>query len=197
MTTSLTDIGTLRRAAVDMITEAWAALAAEHVVPCSRYRPYVQVGRDYEGGALSGRPAFTQFSDTLRQAYPAWFDAPQGQFPRRCPDVLAFQFVDATIAELTRCGETGDAPDHAVQVTLLHLIDYLDREDSRVACAQDRTCPISMTDDRQELTIAGVTILAYQQFEETRADRRGHTNSGFGIQRRAATIVRAAGGHPG
>jgi hypothetical protein len=165
MTTSLTDIETLRRAAVDMITEVWDALAAEDVVPCSRYRPYVQVGRDYEGGALSGRPAFTQFSETLRQLYPAWF-APPGQFSRWYPDVLAFQFVDATIAELTRCGETGDTPNDAVEVTLLHLIDYLDREDSRVACA--RRVSHLMTDDRQELTIAGVTILAHQQFEETK-----------------------------
>ena len=99
MTTSLTDVDTLRRTAVDMIAEAWDALAAEHVVPCSRYRPYVQVGRDYEGVALSGGPAFTQFSDTLRQLYPAWFDAPPGQFPRWYPDALEFQFIDATIAE--------------------------------------------------------------------------------------------------
>ena len=166
MTTSLTDVDTLRRAAVDMITEAWDALAAEHVVPCSRYRPYVQVGRDYEGDALSGRPAFTQFSDTLRQLYPAWFDAPPGQFPRWYPDILVFQFIDATIAELTRRGETGDTPNDAVEVTLLHLVDYLDSEDCRLACA--RRVSHLMTDDRQELTIAGVTILAYRQFEETR-----------------------------
>jgi hypothetical protein len=166
VTTSLTDIDTLRRAAVDVITETWDALAAEHVVPCSRCRPYVQVGRDYEGTALSGYPAFTQFSDTLRQLYPAWFDASPGQFPRWYPDTLAFQFIDATIAELTRRGETGDTPNDAVEVTLLHLVDYLDREDSRLACA--RRVSHLMTGDRQELTIAGVTILAYRQFEETR-----------------------------
>ncbi|HUZ54403.1 MAG TPA: hypothetical protein VMU94_17995 [Streptosporangiaceae bacterium] len=166
MTTSLTDVDTLRRAAAAMITEAWEALAAENVVPCSRYRPYVQVGRDYEGLALSGRPAFTQFSQTLRQLYPAWFDAPSGRFPRWYPDTLAFQFIDATIAELTRCGETGDTPNDAVEVTLLHLVDYLDSEDSRLACA--RRVSHLMTTDRKELTIAGVTILAYQQFQETR-----------------------------
>lgn len=166
MSTSLTDIGALRRAAVAMISEAWDTLAGEHVVPCSRYRPYVQVGRDYEGVALSGRPAFKQFSGTLRELYPAWFDSPSGQFTRWYPDVLAFQFVDATIAELTRRGETGDTPNDAVEVTLLHLVDYLDSEDSRVACA--RRVSHLMTADRKELTIAGVTILAYQQFQETR-----------------------------
>jgi hypothetical protein len=166
MSLSLTDLDTLRRAAVAMIAEAWDALAAEHVVPCSRYRPYVQVGRDYEGGVLSGRPSFTQFSETLRQLFPAWFDAPPGQFPRWYPDTLAFQFVDATIAELTHSGETGDTPNDAVEVTLLHLVDYLDSENSRLACA--RRVSHLMTADRQELTIAEVTILAYQRFEETR-----------------------------
>jgi hypothetical protein len=165
MTTSLTDIDTLRRAAVDMITETWDALAAQHVVPCSQYRPYVQVGRDYEGVALSGCPTFTQFSDTLRQLYPAWFGAPPSQDPRWYPDTLTFQFIDATIAELSRRGETGDTPNDAVEVTLLHLVDYLDRKDSRLACA--RRVSHLMTDDRQELTIAGVTILPYHQFQET------------------------------
>ncbi len=125
MTTSLAGIDTPRRAAVDMITEAWDALAAEHVVPCSRYRPYVQAGRGHEGGALSGRPAFTQFSGTLRQLYPTWSDAPPGQFPRWYPDVLAFKFIDAAIAELTPRGETGDTPSDAVEATLLHLAGYL------------------------------------------------------------------------
>jgi hypothetical protein len=165
MITSLTDLETLRRAAVAMITEAWDILAAEHVVPCSRYRPYIQVGRDYEGHTLSGCPAFTQFSETLRPLYPMWFDTLSGQSPRWYPNTLTFQFIDATIAELTRLGETGDTPNDAIEVTLLHLVDYLDSKDSRLACA--RRVSHLMTADRQELTIAGVTILAYQQFQET------------------------------
>jgi hypothetical protein len=166
MTTLLADMATLRDAAVAAITEAWCALAAEHVVPCSQYRPYIQVGRDYEGALLAGCPAFTQFSQRLGQMYPAWFDAPEGQDPRWFPDNLAFQFVEATIAELTRLGETGDTPNDAVEVTLLHLVDYLDSEDSRLACA--RRVSHLMTSDRKELTIASVTILEHQQFRETR-----------------------------
>jgi len=166
MSTSFADMDTLRGAAVAAIAEAWGALAAEHVVPCSRYRPYIQVGRDYEGGPLSRGPAFAQFSQTLRQMYPAWFAAPSGQDPRWFPDNLAFQFVEAAIAELTRRGETGDTPSDAVEVTLLHLVDYLDSDDSRLACA--RRVSHLMTADRKELTIAGVTILEYRQFQETR-----------------------------
>lgn len=166
MTTSIEDVETLRRAAVAMIAEAWDALAAEHVVPCSRYRPYVQVGRDYEGTALMGRPVFVRFSDTLRRLYPAWFEAPPGEFPRWYPDNLAFHFVDACIAQLTLREETGDTPSDAIEIMLLELVDYLDSEDSRLACA--RRVSHLMTEDRQQLTIAGVTILAYHQFQETR-----------------------------
>jgi len=153
MSTSLADTDTLRGAAVAAIAEAWGALAAEHVVPCSRYRPYIRVGRDYEGGLLSGGAAFAQFSQTLLQMYPAWFAALSGQDPRWFPDNLAFQFVEAAIAELTRRGETGDTPSDAVEVTLLHLVDYLDSDDSRPACA--RRVSHLMTADRKELMIAG------------------------------------------
>jgi hypothetical protein len=102
VTTSLADVETLRHAAVQMIAEAWDALGAEHVVPCSRYRPNIQVGRDYEGMLLMGGPAFGNFTATLRAVYPAWFEAPQGQFPHWPADTLAFRFVDACIAELSR-----------------------------------------------------------------------------------------------
>lgn len=78
MTTSLANMDALRDAAVAAITEAWCALAAEHVVPCSRYRPYIQVGRDYEGGLLSGRPAFTQFSPEARADVPGMVRCAKG-----------------------------------------------------------------------------------------------------------------------
>lgn len=166
VTTSLADIETLRRAAVEMIAEAWDALAAEHVVPCSRYRPFVQVGRDYEGVLLMGGPAFGKFAATLRALHPTWFEAPLGHFPRWPADSLAFHLVDACIAELSRRRETGEAPSDAVEVMVLGLVDYLDSADSRVGCA--RRVSHLMTEDRQELTLAGVTILANRQFEEIR-----------------------------
>ena len=111
MTTSIADMITLRDAAMETIAEAWGVLAAENVVPCSGYRPFIEVGRDYEGGILSGRPAFARFTTALRQQFPAWFEAAPGQSPspRWSPEVLAFEFVDATIGELTRRGETGDS----------------------------------------------------------------------------------------
>ena len=49
---------------------------------------------------------------------------------------------------------------------VLELADYLDSADARLGCA--RRVSHLMTEDRQEVTLAGVTILAHQQFEETR-----------------------------
>lgn len=102
----------------------------------------------------------------LQQMYPSWFERPHGQFPRWYPDNVAFRFVDTCIAELTFRGETGDTPSDTVEAMLLGLVDYLDADDARLACA--RRVSHLMTDNRQELTVAGVTILPYQQFQEIR-----------------------------
>ena len=131
--TSLADVETIRRAAVEMISEAWGALEMDHVVPCSRYRPYIQVGRDYEGGALAGRPAFAKLSVTLRKLYPGWFDAALGKFPRWDPDNLTFHFVDACVAELSLSGETGTALSDAGEAMVPELVDSLDAPEARTS----------------------------------------------------------------
>jgi hypothetical protein len=166
VTTSLADVETLKRAAVEMIAEAWNTFVNDHVVPCSRYRPYIQVGRDYEGTALMGCPAFVQFSTTLKTLYPGWFDATPGASPRWYAENLSCRFVDACVAELSLRGETGDAPSDAVEAMVLELGDYLDAPGARVACT--RRVSHLMTEDREELSIGGVTILAYRQWEEIR-----------------------------
>jgi hypothetical protein len=83
MTTSLADMDAQRGPAVAAIAEAWGVLAGEHVVACSRYRPYIQVGRDYQGGRARGTgckatgliqtgpdAAGIRFANPARAAYP-------------------------------------------------------------------------------------------------------------------------------
>ncbi|HXL93103.1 MAG TPA: hypothetical protein VN969_29605, partial [Streptosporangiaceae bacterium] len=65
--------------------------------------------------------------------------------------------VLARLAELTRCGETGDTPVGAVEVTLLHLVGYRNTADSPPRPA--RRVSHLMTADRKELMIAGVTSI--------------------------------------
>jgi hypothetical protein len=98
--------------------------------------------------------------------YPEWFDAEPGAFPRWYPDNLACSSIDACVAELSRQGESGDAPSDAVEAMVLELVDYLDAPEAQVACA--RRVSHLMTEDMQEMTVAGVTILAQRRWEEIR-----------------------------
>jgi len=162
--TSPGDLLDLRCAASGLITEAWAALAAAHVVPCSDYRPFIRVGRDYEGVLLMGRPGMRQFTALLADKYPGWFLAPVGQFPRSDASAIAFSFVEACVTAMSLGGETGDDPGDAFEETVIELADYLAASGARLCCA--RRVSHLMTADRRELTIAGVSILAHQRFEE-------------------------------
>jgi Apea-like HEPN len=146
-------------------TNTIAAISTTSTGPPAAY-PTVPITGTAAAKHLAGRPAFTQFSEMLRQMYPAWFAAPSGQDPHWFPDHLAFRFIEAAIAELTSRGETADTPNDAAEIALLNLVDYLDSGESRLACA--RRVSHLMTADRKELTIAEVTILEYRQFQETR-----------------------------
>jgi len=67
---------------------------------------------------------------------------------------------------MSSCRETGDAPGEAFDETVVELVDYLAAVDAQVCCA--RRVSHLMTRDRQQLTIAGVAVLAHEQFEEAR-----------------------------
>jgi hypothetical protein len=115
---------------------------------------------------LMNRPAFRQFSAHLERMYPGWFSAPPNRSPRWLPDNFAFSFVEACVTELTRLGGTGADAGEAVGVVLPELTGYLGSADASLACAR-RVCHL-MTADRKELTLAGVTILAQDQFQAAR-----------------------------
>jgi hypothetical protein len=163
------DVRDLYRAAADLIAEAWEALAAAHVVPCSDYRPFIRVGRDYEGLLLMGRPAMGRFTALLADRYPTSFQAPADAFPRWNASTIAFSFVEACVTAMSLCGETGPAPGDAFEETVFELADYLAAADARLCCA--RRISHLMTADRQQMRIAGVTVLAHQPFDEARQIR--------------------------
>ncbi len=71
----------LHKAATELITEAWQALVAVGVVLCSAYRPFIKVGRDYEGHVLMGSAAMGRFAALLSSKYPGRFQAPPGESP--------------------------------------------------------------------------------------------------------------------
>ena len=158
-----------RTAAAELIAEAWKALAAVRVVPCSDYRPFIRIGRDYEGHVLMNGPAMNRFTALLTERYPDRFQAQHEDFSRWDASMIAFSFVEACVAAMSQSEETGDAPGEAFDETVIELADYLAADDARVCCT--RSVSHLMTPDRQELTIAGVTILAYKRFGEARRIR--------------------------
>lgn len=162
----LGDLLELHSAAAELIAEAWKALTAVRVVPCSVYRPFIQVGRDYEGMVLMNGPAMNKFTALLAGKYPDRFQAGPGELSSWNVSTIAFSFVEACVAKMSRYEETGDAPGEAFDETVIELADYLAAADARVCCA--RRVSHLMTPDRQQMTIAGVTILAYEQFGEAR-----------------------------
>jgi hypothetical protein len=166
----LGDLLGLHNAAAELIAEAWKALADVRVVPCSDYRPFIRVGRDYEGIVVMNGPAMLRFTALLEDRYPSRFQARPGEDPRWDASLIAFSFIEACVAAMSQYQETGDAPGEAFDETVIELADYLAAADTRVWCA--RRVSHLMTPDRQGLTIAGVTILAHERFEEARQIRR-------------------------
>ena len=162
--TSLTDAEAIRADAVAMLTEAFAALERLHVLPCSDYHPHVRVGRDYEGGAVMSGPSFVTFEETLTRLYPAWFQSTRPAFPRAYPNQFALSLVEASIASLGRNGEDYRATSETVEELIVQLIDYLDGDEVKVSSAR-MVCHL-MTEDRDELEIGDVTILAGSRWAE-------------------------------
>jgi Apea-like HEPN len=162
--TAITDAEAVRADAVAMITEAFASLRELHVLPCSVYHPYVRVGRDYEGAAVMRGEAFTKFDETLKRLYPDWFQSTRPDFPRSFPNQFAFSLIQASIARLGRSGEDYQASSETVEALIVQLIDYLDAGTASVSCAR-MVCHL-MTEDRKELLVGDVTVLAQSLWNE-------------------------------
>ena len=162
--TSLADAEAIRADAVVMLTEAFASLERLHVLPCSDYHPYVRVGRDYDGAAVMSGRAFVAFEQTLTHLYPAWFGSTPPAFPRAYPNQVSFSLIEASIAHLGRSGQDYRATSETVEELIVQLIDYLDVEETKVSSARV-VCHL-MTEDRHELEIGDVTILAKSHWEE-------------------------------
>jgi hypothetical protein len=162
--TSLADAEMLRADAVAMLTEAFSSLERLHVLPCSDYHPYSRVGRDYEGAAVMSGHAFVRFDETLARMYPSWFQSTPPAFPHAYPNAFAFSLIEASIAYLARNDEDFQATSETVEELIIQLIAYLDVGLAKVSSAR-MVCHL-MTEDRHELEIGAVTILAGSQWRE-------------------------------
>ena len=100
----------LREAARSFLSAALDALRAEHVVPTSRYQPFLRVGHDYVGTTVTGDEC-AAFEQAIAASHPRFSDdAPDRE--RDFAHIYLFSFLQAFIAEvaLNREAWSPDAP---------------------------------------------------------------------------------------
>ena len=83
----------IRLLAGTFLLEAWELLTSEHVVPASRFRPYLRVGSDYEGQPLMGLASFTALELALLAHFPNRFDEPLKAQKPEFPNHYIFRLV--------------------------------------------------------------------------------------------------------
>jgi hypothetical protein len=161
----LEDIRRLKAAGCQMLDEAFAALAAEHVIPCPDGYPYVRVGRDFEGGDVMFRPRWKEFSRALDELFPEWFRPPkQGTFPRWFSEPLMFSFLEAAIARIGRMGGPYSGSHPAAVRLIFFLIRYLRAPEQEVAAAV--LMGHLTTDSQQDVQIGDLRLSPITSFRE-------------------------------
>jgi hypothetical protein len=123
-----TDATTIQVAARAFITAAFRSLADNDVIPASRFRPYLAVGRDYEGAGIMPLPEFEAFESLLMATYPDRFDEPlEGPDPEFASQYI-FSFLEASISRIVRQHELYEADSPSVASSIVELLSVLDAD---------------------------------------------------------------------
>lgn len=101
-------IDEIRLLANSFLQEAWQYLRTEHVVPASRFRPYLHVGTDYEGQPLMGMSSFTALEAALLAQFPHRFKEPLVAEKPEFPNHYIFRLLEAHIAHSAKLGEDAE-----------------------------------------------------------------------------------------
>ncbi len=114
---------------------ALGVLRDEHVVPPSRYQPFLHVGDDYVGATVGGSE-YVAFEKAIAKRHPRFSDdTPIGE--RDFAHMYLFSFLEAFVAEVTLRGEdcSPDAPsfDRCVD----SLVSAVDAGSWEVACCRE------------------------------------------------------------
>ena len=98
----------IRLLAGTFLLEAWELLRSEHVVPASRFRPYLRVGSDYEGQPLMGLASFTALETALFEHFPNRFEEPLKAQKPEFPNHYIFRLLEAYIAHSAKVGNEAE-----------------------------------------------------------------------------------------
>jgi len=111
-------IDKIRLLANSFLQQAWKDLRIEHVVPASRFRPYLHVGTDYEGQPLMGMSSFTALKAALLAHFPNRFEEPLKANKPEFPNHYIFRLLEAYIAHSAKLGD--DAEGAAIASTVVN-----------------------------------------------------------------------------
>ncbi|GAA3792671.1 HEPN domain-containing protein [Amycolatopsis tucumanensis] len=101
----MSDHSDLRAACRVFVASAFAALAAEHVIPAPRYHAYMAVGRDYFGDSIMPLAEFTALEALLNKRYSERFADPLRREHAEFANTYIFGLLEACII---RCAQAGD-----------------------------------------------------------------------------------------
>jgi hypothetical protein len=112
----------IRDAAANALRQSFAILIREKVLPCSPYRPWVWIGRDYFGDMVRGNNG--PLVEALRASLPQRFDderLPSMDYPWTYGSAL----LEAAVAAATLADEPYEVASPSVQATIDELIAKL------------------------------------------------------------------------
>ncbi len=136
---------------------AFAALREENLIPPSRYHPYLEVGRDYEGGVLRGLAECAHLEQELNSTFNERFRDPLKRPDYDFANLWIFSFVEACIARCSRNEEPFEVTSSGVDQSITELVTALSSPEGEVACC--RVVSHLSTVDGSPVEVGGVLIV--------------------------------------
>lgn len=138
------------------IGAAFPALEELHVIPTSTYHPFVQVGRDYEGAAVSG-PELEELEAMLQVRYPERFADLLPNEHAEFPHFYTFSLLEGAIRRCAGVGDDRYEPDTpAVEESVDEFIRVLDLPEYTMTCC--RAMSHLTTKDAEPVVVGDITI---------------------------------------
>ncbi len=143
-------------AARALVASAFRTLAADRVIPTSRYHPWIQAGRDYAGPSIMSLPEFRCLEEMLNAAYPSRFSEPR---KRRHAEFANHYLLHLIEASVRRCADEPDYhPDsEGVTQSINEMLEVLEAPHHKLAVV--RAMSHIATARGQAVTIDGIEVV--------------------------------------
>lgn len=131
-------------------------LERDRVVPPPLFHPYIEVGRDYFGGSLTGLREFKAFEAAVPRVHSRFSDdTPLGE--RDFASAYIFSFLEACVGRCCRRDEPLSPTAISVEESLSDLARTLASDSWEVACC--REVSHLATSDGEPIDLSGVTVV--------------------------------------